>query len=132
MTEAPSLSTWRNNGPPAVMPAPLGETLGRQASAALAGRRRAALAPFYAAAPCSRSRARCTWCAPCRLQRPPVRVRCPVAFSLSATLAHERPPARCSMIATRVSCSPWCHARRPSMNCGTRRAPPRRWRGPAA
>ena len=51
-----------------------------------------------------------------RVQWPPVRVRCPVAFSLSATFAHEKPARRCSMIAASVSCSPWCHARRPSMN----------------
>ena len=66
----------------------------------------------YAAAWSSRSRAWWTWWAPWRVQRPPVRVRCPVAFSLSATFAHERPAARCSMMAASVSCSPWCHARR--------------------
>ena len=44
------------------------------------------------------------------------RQRCPVAFSLSATFAHERPARRCSMMAASVSCSPWCHSRRPSMN----------------
>ena len=38
-----------------------------------------------------------------------------MAFSLSATFAHERPAARCSMMAASVSCSPWCHARRPSI-----------------
>ena len=32
-------------------------------------------------------------------------VRCPVAFSLSATFAYERPARRCSMIAAIVSCS---------------------------
>ena len=32
-----------------------------------------------------------------------------VALSLSATFAHERPARRCLMIATSVSCSPWCH-----------------------
>ena len=73
-------------------------------------------APFYAAAWSSRSRAWWTWWAPWRVHWPPVRVRCPVAFSLSTTLAHERPAARCSMMAARVSCSPWCHARRPAMN----------------
>ena len=51
----------------------------------------AALAPFYAAAWSSRSRAWWTWWAPCRVHWPPVRVRCPVALSLSATFAHERP-----------------------------------------
>ena len=38
----------------------------------------------HAAAPCARSRAWCTWWTPRRVQRPPVRVRCPVAFSWSA------------------------------------------------
>ena len=52
----------------------------------------APLAP-YAAAWSSRSRARCTWWAPWRVHWPPVRVRCPVALSLSATFAHERPAA---------------------------------------
>ena len=66
----------------------------------------AALAPFYAAAWSSRSRAWWTWWAPWRVHWPPVRVRCPVAFSLSATFAHERPAPRCSMIAASVSCSP--------------------------
>ena len=51
-----------------------------------------------------------------RVHWPPVRVRCSVAFSLSATFAHERPARRCSMIAASVSCSPWCHSRRPWMN----------------
>ena len=50
----------------------------------------------YAVAPCSRSRAWCTWWAPCRVHWPPVRVRCPVVFSLSASFAHERPARRCS------------------------------------
>ena len=74
-------------------------------------------APFYAAAPCSRSRAWCTWWAPWRVQRPPVRVRCPVALSWSATFAHERPAARCSMIAaSAVAVDPaarlwaWCRS----------------------
>ena len=48
---------------------------------------RAALAPVKAAAPCSRSRAWWTWWAPWRVHWPPVRVRCPVAFSLPATFA---------------------------------------------
>ena len=74
------------------------------------------LSALYAAAPCSRSRAWWTWWAPWRVHWPPVRVRCPVALSLSATFAHERPARRCSMIAASVSCSPWSHARRPSMN----------------
>ena len=53
----------------------------------------------YAAAWSSRSRAWWTWWAPWRVQRPPVRVRCPVALSWSATFAHERPARRCSMMA---------------------------------
>ena len=68
----------------------------------------------YAAAPCSR--AWCTWWAPWRVHWPPVRVRCPVALSWSATFAHEKPARRCSMMAASVSCSPWCQTRRPSMN----------------
>ena len=73
---------------------------------------RAPLAPFYAAAWSSRSRARWTWWAPWRVHWPRVRVRCPVAFSWSATFAHERPARRCSMMAASVSCAPWCHSRR--------------------
>ena len=71
----------------------------------------------YAAAPCSRSRAKWTWWAPWRVHWPPVRVRCPVALSLSATFAHERPAARCSMMAACVSCSPWCHVPRSRARC---------------
>ena len=43
-----------------------------------------------------------TWWAPWRVHWPPVRVRCPVALSLSATFAHERPAPRCSIIAASV------------------------------
>ena len=49
------------------------------------------------------SRAWCTWWAPWRVHCRPV--RCPVALSLSATFAHERPARRCSMLALSVSFS---------------------------
>ena len=58
---------------------------------------RAVLAPFYAAAPCARSRAWCTWWAPWRVQRPPVRVRCPVAFNEGRERSprpHPHPPCK--------------------------------------